>query len=340
MSWLLLHTRTTSESPQVVQASNAPKGWTSAMRAVQSASSAVTKESGRRVLTAAESCLADGGPKQMRTADSAVCCQPVQGPFGHVSGVLVGIGTDNADLGAPPGCAGFEFDADRRLVYPNEQLIRAANPTLADRDGITLPEVLRYVEIPELLNLVESFLANPDTGPTSWSGMASVDYRGHRATLAIHLSRDPGSMLWRGLLHEVRGQDSPGDSLASATLSAVSVLGGQASMCVMDLAKARLIQWVTDPPAGIQWKGQVDDRDTPHPDDVARIWEAVGRVFTDGSRREHVPGVRMRRRRGGWTVVDCTGVVIVGAQGEPQLALISMMEVGESDAPDPTEAGA
>lgn len=81
----------------------------------------------------------------------------------------------------------------------------------------------------------------------------------------------------------------------------------------------------------------VDNRDAPHPDDVKRIFEAVAEVFTGKTDRAEVANIRLRRFGGGWTVVNGSGAVI-RHEGGPQLGLIEMKVIGESDEPDPVPA--
>ncbi|QHE73470.1 hypothetical protein GFS60_07130 (plasmid) [Rhodococcus sp. WAY2] len=97
----------------------------------------------------------------------------------------------------------------------------------------------------------------------------------------------------------------------------------------------RLIDWITDPIPQIQWKGIVDNRDTPHPDDVQRIFHTAGQVFGGHTPRGEVKGIRLRRFGGGWTVVDASGGVLPAARDGPLLALVQFDITGTSIEPDP-----
>jgi hypothetical protein len=110
-------------------------------------------------------------------------------------------------------------------------------------------------------------------------------------------------------------------------------------IALLDIPRIRLIRWITDPVPDIAWKGVADDRDTPHPDDVRRIFATVGEVMARGDMRGRVDNVRLRRLEGGWTVVDGIGTVLPSSKGTPALMLIEFTVTGYSDDPDPTESG-
>ncbi|GAB4590217.1 hypothetical protein [Nocardia sp. IFM 10818] len=87
------------------------------------------------------------------------------------------------------------------------------------------------------------------------------------------------SHLWRGLLFETAPPDGVRTaSLEAAALAAIPRMTSM-HMAILDVAKMRLLRWVTDPMPDVQWKGMVDQRDTPHPEDVKRIFEAVEPMF-------------------------------------------------------------
>jgi len=93
----------------------------------------------------------------------------------------------------------------------------------------------------------------------------------------------------------------------------------------MDVSQARLISWFTDPVPGIQWKGTHDERDTPHPDDVVRIFQTMERLKAGGGKHAEIPGVRLRRLGGGWTVID-SRITVIPTTG-PMMVLAEMTPV-------------
>lgn len=122
-------------------------------------------------------------------------------------------------------------------------------------------------------------------------------------------------------------------NVSDATLRALRSTAATPSLALLDVEKARLIRWITDPPDGIQWKGLVDDRDTPHPDDVARIFAAAVELIESGKPVD-LHDVRLRRREGGWMVVAGRGSLLPSTTGV-ELALIEIVETGiDLDTPD------
>ena len=122
-------------------------------------------------------------------------------------------------------------------------------------------------------------------------------------------------------------------NVSDATLRALRSTAAIPSLALLDVEKARLIRWITDPPVGIQWKGLVDDRDTPHPDDVARIFAAAVELIESGKPVD-LRDVRLRRREGGWMVIAGRGSLLRTTMGV-ELALVEMVETGiDLDTPD------
>ncbi len=88
---------------------------------------------------------------------------------------------------------------------------------------------------------------------------------------------------------------------------------------------ARLISWFTDPVPGIQWKGTHDERDTPHPDDVVRIFQTMERLKAGVGKHAEIPGVRLRRLDGGWTIID-SRITVIPTTG-PMMILAEMTPI-------------
>lgn len=107
------------------------------------------------------------------------------------------------------------------------------------------------------------------------------------------------------------------------------MLPQRSSLCLIELQKVRLLKWFNQPPTEIQWKGVVDDRDTPHPEDVERIFSEIRSIVLEGRSRGSVRDIRLRRPDDRWAHVDCDAVVI-HREGRATLALVELTTVGES----------
>ncbi len=260
-------------------------------------------------------------------------------------------------LGAPPGGAGargwgaplppkpqqrpvsafaFTWDSHLRLAeFP------AALTGGTPRSQLTAPEIFRFVEPADGLSLIRALLSSQPGD--SWSGAVTVtvgknNRPGHVVMAAGTPPQPPAK--WRGLLFET-STPMAGMSLEAAALAAIPRIS-QVHMVLVDIAKMRLIRWITDPLPDVQWKGQVDQRDTPHPDDVKRIFAAAADVFTGKAESAEVHDVRLRRRGGGWVVVDGSGAIVGTSDAGPALAVLQLRVTGHSDEPDPvapTDAG-
>ena len=68
------------------------------------------------------------------------------------------------------------------------------------------------------------------------------------------------------------------------------------------------------------------DRDTPHPDDVVRIFAAAVELVETGSPVE-LRDIRLRRREGGWMLVAGRGSLLPTTSGV-ELALVELVETG------------
>lgn len=97
----------------------------------------------------------------------------------------------------------------------------------------------------------------------------------------------PDQQSWRRVLQDVTDTVAP----QSPTLDAIALSAG------------RLISWLTDPIPGIQWKGIIDDRGTPPPQDVDRLFAAFERL-KNGVTQVRLDGIGLRRLDGGWSTVD------------------------------------
>ncbi|MFE3317546.1 GAF domain-containing protein [Nocardia sp. NPDC059195] len=250
---------------------------------------------------------------------------PVIGPGKVLHGVHVWLGNDAARPEREPVSAfAFTWDSRERLA----EIPGLTNGS--DRSSLTAPEIFRFLEPVDGLALIRALLS-PEPA-ASWSGAV---------TTTVGEQKRPGHVVmvaqlpdrWRGLLFET-SQSAAAMSLEAAALAAIPRMS-QVHMALVDLAKMRLLRWITDPLPEVQWKGQVDNRDTPHPDDVQRIFASAAETFAGRTESSVVNGIRLRRRGGGWVVVDGSGAIVRGGDDGPALALIQMRLVGYSDEPDP-----
>ncbi|WP_051177913.1 GAF domain-containing protein [Nocardia concava] len=256
---------------------------------------------------------------------------PVVGPDGSLHGIHLWLGTIESAPSTPPLSAfGFEWDAQRRIADIPPALA-AGTP----RTRLTAPEVFRFLEPDDALSLFEALLSQrPDA---DWDGAVTMAAYGARLPARLVMTSGAGSNahLWRGILFETPAAEGiRTESLEAAALAAIPRMTS-VHMAMLDVAKMRLLRWITDPMTDVQWKGQVDQRDTPHPEDVRRIFEAAEGIFTGRTEVVTVPGIRLRRKGGGWVVVDCTGSLMRTPADSPQLLLAQFHVTGYSDEPDP-----
>ncbi|NKY34891.1 DUF5593 domain-containing protein [Nocardia speluncae] len=257
---------------------------------------------------------------------------PVLAPDDTLHGVHLWLASDDATPAHPPVPAfAFTWDSDQRLAE-----IPASLTVGTSRSRLTAPEIFRFIDPVDGLSLIQALLSSQPGD--SWSGAVTVTLGeqarpGHLVMVASGPPR--ATQTWRGLLFQTSAAPA-GMSLEAAALAAIPRVS-QVHMVLVDIAKMRLLRWITDPLPEVQWKGQVDQRDTPHPDDVKRVFTAAADVFTGKSDSAAVQGVRLRRRGGGWVVVDGTGAIVTTPAGGPALAVLQMRVVGYSDEPDPVE---
>ncbi len=236
---------------------------------------------------------------------------------------------------SPPRVATFAYSTRTRLTELAPGLYDFFGFTRPDRRHWTTPELFRYVEqFGDAMSLVVKSV-RPESGDR-WQGRLVLRIDGVRRAVHVAVRNGAARDDWRGLLFDSPQPAEPVNQfLELATLEAMRAPTNETYVALMDLVRARLIRWVTDPLPGIQWKGVVDDRDTPHPDDVARIYAAAFDILSNGADQLQVNEVRLRRIGGGWTVVDAAATVLAHA-GAPSLVLVALTVVGKSDDPDPT----
>lgn len=257
-----------------------------------------------------------------------VSATPVVGPSGAVHAVELWVGDPGLEPPRPSAAVAFEWSSASRLVELNADS-GAELVGMAGRHSWTAPEVFsRIVRFDAAMSLISKAIA--PVPEDRWEGTVTVNAPGgvRTAHLAMRSMPAPQEHAWRGVLHDVTDAVPP----SPPTLESVAVTGltagrGSTAVALMDVERARLITWFTDPVPGIQWKGMVDDRDTPHPDDVVRIFAAMQQLGAGTTTEAAVPGVRLRRRGGGWTVIDAR-LTVVPVSG-PTLVLAELMPVDD-----------
>lgn len=257
---------------------------------------------------------------------------PALGPDGSLHGVHLWLGPPNTLPDRPPLSA-FGLVWDSRLRIAEIPALLAAG---LPQSTLTAPELFRFLELPDAMSLIKTVLMPAPSA--AWDGALSMNIAQRKVPAhAVLVAADSQQQAhrWRGLLFEtVPPETAPTPSLEAAALAAIPRMSHM-HMALVDIAKMRLIRWITDPMTDVQWKGQVDQRDTPHPDDVKRIFDAAGEIFGGKADYASVEGIRLRRRGGGWVVVDSAGSLVQTSGEGPLLAVIQFQVTGYSDAPDP-----
>ena len=272
------------------------------------------------------------GPR--RNQHVRVIGTPVIGPAETVHAVNLGVGDPDIEPPRPRPAAAFGWSAASRLISLGRELTDSeADPLIAGRLSLTAPEMFRHVvKLDAAVTLIAKALA--PVPADRWAGTATIDTpMGDRAVhLAMRSMPAPDQQSWRGVLHDVTDTVAPQPpTLDAITLSAMAARGGKTAAALMDLTQGRLISWLTDPVPGIQWKGIIDNRDTPPPQDVDRILAAFEQL-RNGTNHIQLDGIRLRRLDGGWCTVDarCT---LISATATPLVTLVEMTPITTPQAP-------
>ncbi|WP_187589520.1 hypothetical protein [Gordonia sp. OPL2] len=264
----------------------------------------------------------------------------IYGPDHELFGAKAWVGPTGTEPGAPPRASGFIWETDTRLIHlagVGDILV----PELeTGRSTITAPEFFRVFEPEDSLSLIRFLIGGIDADDGYHCVARYLETEESVAAVHLVLSDKVGDLGRKGIAHDVAPPGGSWPTLESAALSALPTLSpADTHIVLVDIAKVRLIRWLTDPIREVQWKGMVDNRDTPHPADVERIFATVAPVLEGSIKRAEVNGVRLRRIGGGWTVVDADGVLVDDPALEgPKLGLIRFRVVGFSDEPDPVPA--
>ncbi|OZC52816.1 hypothetical protein CH289_11025 [Rhodococcus sp. RS1C4] len=267
-----------------------------------------------------------------------VVLHPVVGPSGAVHGIALWVGdAESAVPQRPEDALAVTFESERRAFVVDADCLRALATDLPSdiRTSFTSPEVFRKIDVDDAVGAIGALLQPaPDDGAT-WTGLASTTHLPGVSRLDLVFTADDDGSTWRGLVHAVESETVAQPRLETAAFAALGQVSPQMALVLMDVTHNRLIRWLTDPVPQIQWKGIVDDRDTPHPDDVTRIFAAASGMYAGTETSTSVDGIRLRRIGGGWTVVDARAALLPREKSSPRLMLVQMTVVGHTDDPDP-----
>jgi len=324
---LLIDTLLPGAEPTVLADHGAPRAWAPLPRI------GGTRATADRVRTIVTAVYDSAGPMNVVLGPRdkhrfRVAATPVLGPSGAVHAVQLWTGHPDADPPRPANVAAIEWSATSRLIELNAEVRDPAEDyPYAGRASLTAPEAFRHVaRFDAAITLIAKALE--PVPEDRWDGTATV--YGPNTLRTVHLAMrsmpEPHQQAWRGIIHDVTDIVPPAaPTLDSVALAAAMAGRAPTAVALMDVSQARLINWFTDPVPGIQWKGTQDNRDTPHPDDVVRIFQTMQRLRTGDEKTAAIPGVRLRRIEGGWTVVDSRVTVI--STTTPMMVLAEMTPV-------------
>ncbi|KIQ18364.1 hypothetical protein RU01_08455 [Rhodococcus sp. MEB064] len=259
---------------------------------------------------------------------------PVAGPSRAVHGVLLYVG-DDADA-SPPDVTGWDWTSADRLFEYTTEMDRMVPRESGRGPSATAFEFFDRNEDAESAMYLMVALFDADPG-TRWDGAITLrTSRGPRplriALRTVHDEASRDDRITHGLSIALRDDEfvSPGPSFEAFALRSLT-RDSPTAIALIDAERVRLTRWLTEPVPDILWKGQVDQRDTPHPEDIARIVSAYRHMHEWVDRKVEIPGVRLRRVDGGWTVVDLRATRIP----HERFLMVEFQPVGFSSEPDP-----
>ncbi len=322
-AWILVDLRE-PDDPAVLCRDGLPRDRTSLTRTL---SSVVGATRGRTLATALAAWARDL-PAGLDHQVPGLSLRPVPGPGRAVHAVWVCPGDPETPA---PAALSLEWDPSTRTVTQPAEAgsLDARTGNQGEDVRFTTAEALRVVEVIDTIGLAQAMLGRPTR---RWQGPVRVRSRGSTVDAVVDLlPAGPGRPVV-GVVFRARGTTvtASAEALAVAALSKIVPV----HVVLMDVHKMRVLRWLTDPPDGVAWKGLRDNRDTPHPEDVARIVEMASAVLRGDIVRGSLDGIRLRRLEGGWLVVDASGELVLGS--EPPLLVLQMQVRGESDEPDPS----
>ncbi|MBY6367791.1 GAF domain-containing protein [Rhodococcoides corynebacterioides] len=336
--WMVVETLTrtgdTADASVVVR-DGLPKGWTSLLRALpqKRAAEAARTLVGRVVAHPQEITETVA----LRDGDVTLRVSPVLGPSGAVHGVLLHAGPAGAAPAPPPRAAAYEWSGVDRVFRFTPDM----GAFLDHTDGTplvgTAPGLFEAIHDSESGMYLLTALIDARDGDR-WAGTVAaraedgpVPLRNVVRTARVEEDGE-ADLVSRGLAVELRPDQlsSEGPSLESLALRSLT-RSLRTSMALVDMSAVRVVRWLTEPVQGVQWKGDVDRRDTPHPDDVLRLVDLYKTMDRWSDHTAFLPGVRLRRRGGGWVVVDLRATRVPGHR----FIMVEFQPTGTSDEPDP-----
>jgi len=330
---LIVETLTPVAAPTIVAMDGHPKSWMPLRNFRHTRNRLVADEVRSAVRTVRESAEAvDSVLQPWRGQRARVLGRPVLGFSGAVHAVQIWVGDADTDTpGRAAAVAAIEWSARSHSIELNTQSVGgyAEHPVLTHRRLIAPRALQDVVDIDPLLPfLVKALAPTPDD---HWDGTANFQRRDHLRIVRMVMRSMPAPHheACRGLAHDVTATSPPPmtSPLITHTLNAVTSQATRTAVAVIDLNTSRVVSWITHPVPDIQWAGVVDDRHTPHPDDMVRIFQAYDTI-RGGAAQIEVPNVRLRRTDGAWTVVNCRGTALRSPNGVPQLILTEFNAVG------------
>lgn len=327
--WILVETLGRVETWSVLSVGGAPKQWTSLRRALPPgalAAIATAHESRTtvdRVLPTSRS----------RWSGAFISAVPLAGPDGVPHAVQVWISTAPDPPRQATTVGTMMFRSDRRHVLLGDDGSDVLGLGKGGQRTWTVPETFRGIErFDDSMNLIaKTIRSEPDD---RWDGSLTA-HTGHglrTLQLAVRNGGERGNdrHVWRGLFTDVTETVPPEPKSFEAIALAALRRDTVTHVVLVDLPSKRPIRWITDPLPGIKWQGVQNDRPALHPDDLRRIDAAAEPLLSGQAQRTTLTGVRLRRRAGGWTVVDIDAQRLPMGE-DPVFALIQLEAVGIID---------
>ncbi len=179
------------------------------------------------------------------------------------------------------------------------------------RMSLTAPEAFRHVaRFDAAMNLISKVLE--PVPEDRWEGTATV--HGPHSLRTVHLAMRsmpaPHQHAWRGIIHDVTDTVTPAEP--TPRLGRPHGRDGRAGTHRgradgRRAGPAHHLVHRSGPRHPVERHPRRPRH--PHPDDVVRIFQTMQRLRTGGEKTAAIPGVRLRRLQGGWTVVDSRTVI-------------------------------